>query len=295
MLDVYKTMISIFAKRAFLNTSPNTSFESKEKNYHGRGHLQRVSSIIRGNQIAEKIGAKFNPESGYENDVCIYVKPHLKKGMDFKFEGKKAYIDIIDGANLGELALKHPEVGVITCSQADFELMTDELPNNEIVLIPQHHCNFDRLKRNSTSIKRIGVIGEENAFDHLPKKLDIELKKQNIELVKFSKFFSREDIIDFYMNIDLQIVWRPYKKILSNPLKIVNSASFGIPTIAYDEVAFQEVKGCYSPAFTLMDILLKVNLFKQSDFYKGFSERCLAKAEDYHIDKIAELYKELDK
>ena len=42
------------------------------------------SGIIRGEQVAHKLGAKLNPTSGYEDDVCIYVKgippiPFLKK------------------------------------------------------------------------------------------------------------------------------------------------------------------------------------------------------------------------
>ena len=50
--------ISIFAKRAFLNTNPYSEFISKEESYKGNGHLQRVSSMIRADQIAPCIGAK---------------------------------------------------------------------------------------------------------------------------------------------------------------------------------------------------------------------------------------------
>ena len=58
-----------------------------KKTSRGRGNrLQRVSSMIRGVQVAEQIGAKLNPEEGYENDVCIYVKPHVPKGFDWKFD-----------------------------------------------------------------------------------------------------------------------------------------------------------------------------------------------------------------
>ena len=138
--------ISIFAKPAFLNVNPAEPFKLRTKPVKA-GHLLRVSSIIRGDQIAKHLGAKLNPTSGYENDTCIYVKPMMRKGDDFKFEGKRAYLDIIDGANLAQVVQRHPKVGVITCSQADFETMSKELPNNRIVLIPQHHCNFERIKR----------------------------------------------------------------------------------------------------------------------------------------------------
>src|SRR3990167_10154547 len=195
-------MISIFAKPSFLNINPAEPFSLRTK--PPRGHLLRVSSTIRGDQIAEYIGAKLNPESGYENDVCIFVKPYIKKELDFKpyinFDiGKRSYLDIIDGANLAQVAHKHPEVGVIVCSQADYKIMSKELPNNKIVLIPQHHCNFDRIRRNWREVKKVGVIGTRGAFPYLPKELRGELEKRGMELIEFSSFFTREDIIDFYL------------------------------------------------------------------------------------------------
>ena len=284
--------ISIFAKPAFLNINPSQPF--KERNKPPRGQLMRVSSLIRGDQIADQIGAKFNPEDGYENDICIYVKPMVRKGDDFKFEGKKAYLDIIDGANLAEVARKHSEVGVITCSQADYELMSKELPDNKVVLIPQHHCNFERVKRNQEGIKTIGVIGTRGAFPFLPQGLKQALANRGIELLEFSKFFSRQDIMDFYLKIDVQIVWRPYKKILSNPLKLVNAASFGIPTIAFEEKAFEEIHW-YAPVTDLNGFLDKLEAFIVfPQLYKDFSDHCFEEAEKYHIENVAKLYKELD-
>jgi len=280
--------ISIFAKPAFLNTNPYSPY--KKENYKGHGHLQRVSSIIRGEQIANYLGVKLNPEYGYGNDVCVYVKPHLKKGQDFKFEGRKSYLDIVDGHALGEIASTYPEVGVIVCSEIDKKTLWESIPN-QLTLIPQHHCNFERKKRKSKKIKRIGVIGVEKAFNFLPPHLGKELADRGIQLVFYSKFFERQDIIDFYMSIDLQIVWRPYNKILSNPLKIVNAASFGIPTIALDEEAFKEVEGVYIPCQDFKDFIYKLDiLLSPIELYKRLSTRCVETAEKYHINNISKLY-----
>ena len=286
-------MISIFAKPAFLNVNPNEAFKDRTKPVRS-GHLMRVSSMIRGDQIATTIGAKLNPESGYEDDVCIYVKPHVRKGNDFNFEGRKVYLDIVDGHNLGELALKHPEVTVIVCSQVDYDTMSKVIPN-KIILIPQHHCNFERFERTRRKIKSVGVIGTKHAFPHLPKGLREALAERKIELIEFSRFFKRQDIIDFYMSIDLQIVWRPYKKLLSNPLKIVNAASFGIPTIALNEPAFHELEGNYLGVNSLEGLLSELDyLVKKPKIYDIRSWYCVRKAEEYHINNIAKLYKELD-
>ena len=285
--------ISFFAREAFLNTNPGEPLRIRTKPIRA-GHIMRVSSLIRGSQIAEYMGAKFNPESGYENDTCIYVKPNVAKGDDFIFEGKRAYLDIIDGANLAEVAKKHPEVGVIVCSEADEKIMTKELPNNKVILIPQHHCNFDRIRRNWREVKKVGVIGTRGAFPYLPKELRGEFEKRGMELIEFSSFFTREDIIDFYLNIDIQVVWRPYKKILSNPLKIVNASSFGIPTIALDEKAFWELKSTYIPVGTVESLLDAIDkLTNDSQFYEDYALTSIERSEDYHIGKIAKLYQQL--
>jgi hypothetical protein len=290
-------MISIFYKPTFININPHEPFSKRTKPIpKGRGHLLRVSSMIRADQIAEQIGARLNPESGYENDVCVYVKPMVRKGEDFKFEGH-AYLDIIDGWDLIPLMQKHPEVGIITCSKADFDLVSKTV-KNKVVLIPQHHCNYNREIRTRNGVNTVGVIGTAGAFPFLPPTLEEELAKRGMELIKFSRFFSRQDIIDFYMKIDVQIVWRSYMRSgkihLSNPLKLVNASSFGIPTIALDEPAFKEMEDCYIPVDTLEEFLANLEKLRSDPFlYDTYRKRCLIKSEEYHIEKIGELYKKL--
>lgn len=277
--------------------TPITIFAKSPYRVGSDRHLARVSSIIRGQQICEKLGAKLNPDSGYKNDVCIYVKPPYKPGQDFKFEGKKAYLDMVDEMAFVNLLKKHPEVGVITLSQWNWKLLKKLVPN-KVINIPQQHCNFENVQRLRKDIKRVGIIGTYKAFDYLPHGLKEELAKRGLELVCFSKFSARQDIINFYLNIDVQIVWRPYlqykQNILANPLKIVNAASFGVPTIAFDEPAFWETKGCYIPVHTLEEFLQKLDqLRSKPSLYKRYVQNGLKLAEKYHIEKIAKLYKNL--
>ncbi len=287
-------MISIFAKQAFLNINPSEPFALRKKPVpQGRGHLLRVSSMIRGDQIADQIGAKFNPTSGYEKDICIYVKPTLG---DLKLEGRP-YLDIVDGWDLIPFVSKHPELGVIACSKADYETISKAV-KNKVVLIPQHHCNYDRIVRTRNEVTRVGVIGTAGAFPFLPKGLKEELTKRGMELLEFSRFFSRQDIIDFYMKIDVQIIWRSYMKDgkihLSNPLKIVNASSFGVPTIALDEPTFKEMEGCYIPVDTLDEFLTALDRLRGDPFlYNEYRDRCISKAEEYHVSNIAKLYQQL--
>ena len=99
--------------------------------------------------------------------------------MDMKFEGRKSYLDIIDGHNLGQLAIKYPKVGVIVCSDIDYQTMKP-LIKNELVIIPQHHCNFDREINTREGITKMGAIGELGAFEKFPGQLEKDLKDTNI-------------------------------------------------------------------------------------------------------------------
>ena len=90
-------------------------------------------------------------------------------------------------------------------------------------------------------------------------------------------------------------MWRPYKKILSNPLKIVNAASFGIPTIALDEKAFGEVKSCYMPVNDFGEFLTALDRLRTTtSLYVNYARECVERSEYYHIEKVGEMYKELD-
>ena len=261
-------------------------------------HWARVSTLIRAVQIADRLGAKLNPTQGFNNDVCIYVKPPYKRGNDFLFEGKKAYLDVVDELTFCDLLRKHPEVGVLSLSDWNFRILKKILPNNKVVNIPQQHCNFERLKRVRREITTVGIIGAPNAFGYLPQGLKEALAQRGMELMEFSNFTTRQDVVNFYMGIDIQVVWRPYynyrRDILVNPLKIVNASSFGIPTIAYSEPVFGEMEGCYIPVHTLDEFLTNLNNLKSHpDLYDKYSKRCLEKAQEYHIEKIAQLYKNL--
>jgi hypothetical protein len=145
-------------------------------------HLQRVSTIIRGEQIAAYMqNARLNPTKGYENDICIYVKPHVKHGSDFNFEGR-AYLDILDGYDLWRLLKKRPEIPVIVFSELDVETM-GSLVKNKIVLIPHHHVNFERIKRDRRDIKKIGVIGSYGAFQFIPQEIRKGLEKRGHRII----------------------------------------------------------------------------------------------------------------
>ena len=259
--------------------------------------MHRVSSIIRGEQIAAYVqNARLNPASGYENDVCIYVKPHIKRDQDFNFEGHP-YLDMVDGYELRHILLKHPEVPAIVVSDMDAETMS-KLVKNKIVLIPHHHINFERARFERDGIKRVGFIGSPPALSYIPDEIRHGLANRNIELVEHSLMIPRTLVTKFYSQMDVMLVWSPYnapdKPGFYNPFKIVNASAFGIPTIALDKPAFAEMKGCYIPIQTPEEFFTELDALRTSKtLYNDISRVCLQKSEKYHIENIAKLYQQL--
>lgn len=272
-------MISIFASRLWRSRAPDH-------------HWAPLSSVIRGNQISERIGARLNPDRGYEADTCIYVKRYPDQAAK-KF-ARLPYLDIVDGYGLRHLLKQQPDVPVIACSQLDYATLASQLSNRR-VLIPQQHCNFERVRSTRLTVATVGIIGTHFAWQHVPAGLEAALAERGLRLWLYSDFECREDVVEFYLGIDVQVVWRPYAKPLSNPLKLVNAASFGVPTIAFDEPAFAEMRGAYLPAETLGVLLAQLDALRGSrQLYADYTGWGLEKAEAYHIDKIAALYRELD-
>lgn len=256
-------------------------------------HLQRVSSIVRGEQIAAYMGtARLNPSKINEGDVNIFVKPHIKGDNDFIFPAN-SWIDIQDGWELVSILDKHPEVGVIAYSDQELEALKGL--RNKKALIPHHHVNFERTIRKRDSIKKVGTTGSGAALEHIPQEIKDGLKKRGIKLEYCDTFYPRMSVSRFHESLDVHIHWRPYaKRRLSCPFKIINAASFGVPTIALDEPSFKEVAGTYCPVNTSKEWLDQLDLLiANPDIYNDFAKKCIEISETYHIENIAKLYEAL--
>lgn len=235
------------------------------------------SGQIRGVQMSEYLGAKLNPTSGFDDDVCIYVK--MEPPEDYP---KNTYLDIIDEPRRVKWLRKHPDVKVIASSLSGY-LWLKAILKNKIIFIPQHHCNFNR-EVSPWNGGKIGVIGGNGA-------VQIELP---FEYLHQTEYKTRKDVVDFYKKIDIQVVWRSQQnRPLKNPLKIINAMSFGVPTIAHQEVGYQDVRGFYLCVYTADEIVEQLNSLDRGKFMMSMIENGLEKAEEYHIDNIAKKYLEL--
>ncbi len=273
--------LSIFAKPAnYFRTTPRFDYP----------HLQRGSSMIRGAQVAEYLGAKYNPKTDYENDVCIYVKqgdPSIMKDGSF--------VDVLDSLFHANLFRDFPKIGIIVCSKSSFDYLKERKFKNNIVFIPQHHCNFDNILRDRKEITTVGTIGSMDSFEYPVEEFRKKMEENGLKYVTNYSFANRGDVVDFYKQIDIQVSWNTRVDKFKNPMRIINAASFGIPTVAFPEVGFKEFEDNFIPAKTIEELIAEVIKLKDQDYYNRFSSKIIKETEPYHISKIAEKYRELCK
>lgn len=254
------------------------------------------SSSIRGRQIAERIDyAVVDPDDTYSSDVFIFIKVHPPQSiLDF---AKKCYLDVVD--NVPAAKECPPSSGVIAIGKTAQGYISKILNRDDVILIPEHHCNFDREVRSREEVKRVGYCGLRGAFHLDLKEITDALASIGMEFVYNFHVKSRMCVVDFYKSIDIHLTFRrdarTYEPLLKNPLKLVNAGSFNIPSIGYPEQNYvDEWDGCFAKAYSLDDVVKKVKILKGSSAaYDHLSGVAHEKAKEYHIDKIIPLYKEL--
>lgn len=274
-------MISFFAKHTYYLDDPDNP---------GKLLLRRITSRVRGEEIAKYLGAKFNPTKGYENDICIYVK---SGGFNRIKDGN--YVDILDDLYAIEQLKTKPKVKGIAMSTPHLEYLQSIL-KNDITYIPHHHVNFERVHRKRKRIINCGYVGSGSGHDvRVNKEVEKMLKGIGLNFMPLYHYDTRKDIVNYYKRIDLQIIGSftildvPYY----HQTKIVNAMSFGIPTIASHRLGYRDVEGYYIPVNNMAELLNAAKKMKDPSEYNQWPEKIIAESEKYHISQIAKLYQQL--
>lgn len=260
------------------------------------------AGYVRGEQIADYLDGKKNPEKDFEDDICVYVKTFPSGTIP-----RRTYIDVDDAPNTIEWIKEHPEVGIIVTAQTAKDFLSKELNRTDINVIPHAHCNYERWIRPKREIKIIGIIGSITSFQYPVEEFRKKLINNGLKLIYEQDYWNtykstpdmpgRLKVVAFHKTIDIQVVWRPkmVTSHLKNPNKLVNAGSFGIPTVAYPEFNFEnEWKGYYISVNTI-DKMIEMLCKLRDDYsvYKDISIKALQKADENHIEKIAKLYEKL--
>jgi len=268
-------MISFFALDSYIG---------KSYSKHGPDSVRRLSSRIRGEEIASYLGAKYNPPE--REGVCIWVKPR-----DLSVIQDGDYIDFLDGEFNPKRLKSRPKIKIIASSEYQYNFFKGY--PNEVVLIPSHHLNTDRIKRTRKEIKVAGYIGVPSPsvykrFDDIK----AELAKIGIDFVTEFLFKVKQDALDFYDKIDIFVYgdWDFLDHPHRIPTKIINAASFGIPSVAFPCMANLELEGYYVKANNMEETIEGVKSLMYPVFYQEMVDKIMPMAERYHISNVAKLY-----
>jgi hypothetical protein len=261
---------------------------------HGEPHRVRSGAIhIRAHQICEYLGGRMNPRNGFEDDVCVFVK-----SIPFENYPKRSYMDIVDAVERTNWVSKH-DIGIIAISKIAKRYL-EEYTGRKAILIPQHHCNFKREQRKRTGVTVVGACGSENIITLPIDELRKRLREIDVELILDYNTKDRETSVHFYKQIDVQVLFRAniikrHRYSLKSPLKLTNAGSFCIPTVSFPEPNYiDEYSGYFIPVMSMDEMVNEVKKLKEDQMYYDYwSHVGIDKAEEYHIEHIAELYKQL--
>ena len=246
--------------------------------------------------MAAYLGGRVDPIDDYENDVCIYILGEYRLP-----EVRYAYYDVMDCGYARISRIRRRTKGpLIAVSMAQYAEFKSIYPNKTVYFIPHHHCNFERQIRPDRPILKVGCCGGDSAIQWPHDRIEAWLKELGLEWSFTNEYSRRERVVDFYKNLDIQIVFRPtHSRGIpghTNPLKLSNAGSFGIPTVAFPEVAFTPEWNSDSVVYAdnMGELMRQVRRLKDDPaWYEAMSNAAREKAEEYHIDNIAKLYRQL--
>jgi hypothetical protein len=208
------------------------------------------------------------------------------------------YVDFSD-EKIETLAPKiRPDLKVIAHTTYARDYLKQYVPN-EIVYIPQQHINWENATRTKNSPIIGGYIGRPSTISQeIQNEIKQALQAIGIDFKVAFEWETRQDAIDFYKSIDFLVIGG-YGKLPSDlwqitPTKMINAASFGVPSLSFMRVGYQEWEGNYTQFQTMDDLLFEVELLQHEPYYDGLSKQIMNKAKEYHISKIGDMYRSLE-
>lgn len=272
-------MIAFFAREPFFINKPSGKT------------LQRISTIVRGKQMAKYLGAKYNPTCCYKKDTCIYLKPRI---LDVIKDGD--YVDVLDDVKLTKRIGSRPGINVIAMTTEHAKWLRSFLPN-KVIHIPHYHMNFERARRKRKTIKVCGYVGANKPMHRqINRELKKKLEKAGFEFKVLYSFETRQDIVKFYKSIDIQVIGM-FNYLTDAPQyhekKIVDAMSYGIPTVAEPKLGYRDVRHSFLHAHNTKQLIERVLELKDKKTYKQWSDRVYNEAERYHIDNVSKIYENL--
>ncbi|KKL84833.1 hypothetical protein LCGC14_1960790 [marine sediment metagenome] len=261
------------------------------------------SEYTRGYQTASILGCKVNSSVDNTDEPIIAVKCLFDlKGQPWLRDMKNLYMDLIDDQNIVAIAKAFPTVRLIVLTDLMRDYLCDKVPN-DIFVIPEHTCNFKQEIRDRKEVTTVGYVGSSQCFDLDLDQIHAVLREIGLDfkwLICETDNVTREDVVDFYKTIDIQVAFRLPDKdmrppVFRNPLKVFNAGSFKIPTVAFPEMSYTLCAGTnFLEAIDAPSLIDKCYQLKHDEsLYNFYAERSYKWAQQFDVEKIARLYAKL--
>jgi hypothetical protein len=259
--------------------------------FFGIAHWGQIE--VRGRQVADRIGGKFNPTEGFEDDICIFVGSRPRIPMPLR-----TFLDPGEKRLQLHFIQHYKQIKVLAWSNCQLQRLRLIFPGRPVYLVPQHHCNFENEHRPDRPILKVGVVGPHTSVYHPLEDIRTRLENVGLQFHITRTPRNHREAADAYKELDIQLVFRNILPGLEyrSPLKVINAGSFGIPTVAFPEPAFEmETEGAYLPAWTIDDLVEgAVALATDSALYRRYAEASNALSKRYHIDEVLKYYRTLE-
>ena len=202
------------------------------------------SATVRGRQIAERLDDANLDDANINisvkpDDTVICIKsvptPQLTKHVS------KCYVDVVDSMGVLNILRQHPNIDAIPIAiTKSNQRFIENYLHREAIVVPQQHCNFENVIRDRDDVKVVGFCGCTDTFDLSLNAVANALREIGLEFVAKFDLSTRQEVVDFYKSIDINLCYRVVNTTLKNHLKIINAGSFKIPTVAFPEPAYVE-------------------------------------------------------
>lgn len=286
------------------------------------GMESRTSGLIRGVQMAERIGGQFvelGSNVPSRNKVVIILRNYSSGVAKFyKQQGCIVGYDIAD-MPVGDAVFRNKEVKDLrdyTHKECDFFVVNNSLSKADVAIvsdkptfiIPHHTTNFNKIRSNwNDEVKRIGYVG---LPEQLSSKSEIETlcHSHGVEFVSLHPN-TREECDSLFRTIDIGVVFAEsdgkmkqhvvdlMKRYKPNT-KLSNFQSYGIPTVCTPYESYSEFGGggCrFVETKERMLYEIEHLIIEDPSMRRELADEAFYFGQKFHIDEIKKLYENIHK
>jgi hypothetical protein len=260
--------------------------------------ILRLSGEVRGAQIAEALGVPLNPIPRPPETTAVLVKGYRRQ-----WAHAGDWLDWADSTweAVGAWAAAHPEVGLLAHTTHAEAWLRARLPHHDIRHVPQQHLNWEGNEHRPPGRTLVaGYIGRPSPIAcRLVAEEEALLRPLGVPMIAAWSWETRRDAIRFYQTIDVLVIGGygvlPADTWQATPTKMINAGAFGVPAIAAPRAGYADWEGCYWPYRTADDLRDALTALSDPAVYAVWSWRVRRAAEPYHITRICERYRALDR